>query len=130
MITDNLNDTIKQLNSLRKRQSKFICINDDISNYTETIKKLLFNFYNSFHPICSPLELCGRSVNEYLRVDEYKKHLKEIENIKVIIFSVTFTMILIVMLIYRKSFRKIYEKCIIQRRKEKLKLEKEKDHNN
>lgn len=130
MITDDLNETVKQLNSLRKRQSKFICINDDISNFTITIKQLILDFYNSFHPICSPLELCGRNVNEYLRVEEYKKYVEEKENMRILTLVVIFIVIIVVMIISRSLLKKLYDKCLINRSKEKLKLEKEKDHNN
>lgn len=66
MIGDDLNQTIlqvetdmrteRQLNSIRKRRSKFICVNDNVVNMTEEIKDALHEFYESFFPVPSQFE--------------------------------------------------------------------------
>lgn len=47
---------IEQLDSVRQRKSKFVCINDDLTEATPEMKDLIKNFYESFFPLPSQFE--------------------------------------------------------------------------
>lgn len=132
MINGILNVTLKQLNSLRQRQPKFICINDDISNNSLIFRKYLNDFYNSFHPIQSPLELKNK-YNKYLRYEDYIDDLfsNGIRKLVYIIIFIIFVIIILRMYIYYiyRYWNKIIEKCLINRKKIELSLNDDKIHN-
>lgn len=44
---------------MRKRQSKFICVNDNIANMTQPLRSALHAFYESFFPSPSQFERRG-----------------------------------------------------------------------
>ncbi len=73
MIGDNYTDTLNQLNSVRARQNKFICINDNMKHPSEKLLVVLEEFYISFFPIVSIFELPEGVSNPTLYVDEYRK---------------------------------------------------------
>ena len=56
MIKDDYFETQRQLDSVRKRKSKFVCINDDIQVKTTTHERIIRDFYESFFPIPSQFE--------------------------------------------------------------------------
>jgi uncharacterized Tic20 family protein len=72
MIGDNYTDTLNQLDSIRSRQSKFICINDNMKNPTPELEKALHDFFESFFPVPSQFELKPGIINPTLYWDEYK----------------------------------------------------------
>lgn len=57
MIGDDFNKTRDQLNSIRARRSKFVCVNDDMKNPTPELVQMLQDFYLSFFPFPSSFEL-------------------------------------------------------------------------
>jgi hypothetical protein len=71
MIGDNLTITLNQLNSVRYRKTKFICINDQMENPTTELKQILQDFYLSFFPFPSQFELPPSRMNPTLHYDEY-----------------------------------------------------------
>ena len=73
MIGDNATETIFQLDSVRARLSKFICINDNMKNPTPELEKVLQDFFEALFPIPSPFELPRTMSNPTLYLDEYKK---------------------------------------------------------
>lgn len=73
MIGDNLTLTRGQLDSVRARQSKFICINDNMHNPSEELQEVLKQFFESFYPTPSVFELPEGRRNPTLYWDEYKE---------------------------------------------------------
>jgi len=57
MIGDDFNRTIDQLNSIRARKTKFVCVNDDMQQPTPEMVEFLQAFYRSFFPHPSQFEL-------------------------------------------------------------------------
>ena len=57
MITEDYNKTMEQLDSIRARKSKFVCVNDDMTNPSPELLQELENFYLSFFPAPSQFEL-------------------------------------------------------------------------
>lgn len=50
MIGDSVEKARAQLNSIRARRSKFLCINDDMRDPPPEVQALLQHFYLSFFP--------------------------------------------------------------------------------
>jgi len=57
MITDDMNQTLQQLDSIRARKSKFVCVNDDMRDPSPELVQALADFYESFFPTPSQFEL-------------------------------------------------------------------------
>lgn len=73
MIGDNYTTTLAQLDSVRARQWKFVCINDNMENPSIKLEKALQDFYESFFPYPSIFELPKGKSNPTLYLDEYKR---------------------------------------------------------
>eukprot|EP00605_Chrysophyceae_sp_TOSAG23-4_P000023 GSChrysophyteH1.ASY1.ANO1.23.1 assembled CDS len=73
MIGDNYTDTLRQLDSVRERQPKFICINDNMVDPSQEVLSVLKDFFESFWPIPSRFELPSHVINSELHYDEYLK---------------------------------------------------------
>ena len=73
MIGDNYTISLSQLDSIRARQSKFICINDNMNNPTPEMERALRSFFESFFPEPSIFELPSGKSNPTLYLDEYKE---------------------------------------------------------
>jgi hypothetical protein len=73
MIGDNYTDSLRQLDSVRARQSKFVCINDNMQHPSKELEKVLQDFYESFFPLPSIFELDPGTRNPTLYHDEYMK---------------------------------------------------------
>jgi hypothetical protein len=71
MIGDNFTIALSQLDSVRARQSKFICINDNMKNPTPELEKALRSFYESFFPEPCLFELPPGASNPTLYLDKY-----------------------------------------------------------
>ena len=56
MISDDIADTQRQLDSVRRRKSKFVCINDDVKEKNEQLDAIIHDFYESFFPVPSQFE--------------------------------------------------------------------------
>ena len=56
---------------MRARQSKFICINDNIKNKTQELQDVISSFYESFFPMPSQFEKtdCTNSNDVLMNVD-------------------------------------------------------------
>ena len=72
MIGDNATETIIQLDSVRARLSKFMCINDNMKNPSPELEKALRDFFEALFPIPSSFELPQGKSNPTLYLDEYK----------------------------------------------------------
>eukprot|EP00981_Chlorochromonas_danica_P004547 scaffold912_cov187-Ochromonas_danica.AAC.25 len=71
MINDNYSTTVQQLDSIRARQSKFICVNDNMKHPSEELMGELRAFFLSFFPQPSIFELPKENSNPTLYLDEY-----------------------------------------------------------
>lgn len=80
MIGDNITNTLQQLNSVRYRKTKFICINDQMENPSPELKQILKDFYLSFFPYPSQFELPSYRRNPTLYYDEYLKLYPRIDS--------------------------------------------------
>lgn len=72
MIGDNYTQTLGQLDSIRARKSKFVCVNDNMKNPTRELEVALKSFFESFFPFKSQFELPDGHVNPTLYIDEYR----------------------------------------------------------
>jgi hypothetical protein len=75
MIGDNVTAVLTQLDSIRARQSKFICVNDNIQTTDPAalseLTSVLHDFFESFFPKPSQFELPAGVSNPTLYWDEY-----------------------------------------------------------
>lgn len=75
MLGDDYDVTRSQLDSIRARRVKFICINDNINAMTTELFGLLTDFFQAYYPRASRFELPKGTVNEFLRYEDYRRHL-------------------------------------------------------
>lgn len=73
MIGDNYTISLSQLDSVRARQSKFVCINDNMKNPPPELERALRSFYLSFFPEPCAFELPDEVRNPTLYLDEYRR---------------------------------------------------------
>ena len=73
MIDDNATHSIHQLDSIRARRSKFICINDNMRNPPPELVTALDQFFTAMYPIPSAFELPPGVRNPSLYTDELRK---------------------------------------------------------
>ena len=78
MVGDNATATRAQLDSVRARQSKFICINDNIQNSTPELDAILNDFFESFFPTPDIFELPEGESNPTQYLDEYQQRRRHI----------------------------------------------------
>ncbi len=71
MISDNYTLTLSQLDSIRMRQSKFICINDNMKEPSVKLMQALKDFFEAFWPTPSRFELPYGTRNAILEYDKY-----------------------------------------------------------
>jgi hypothetical protein len=77
MIGDNYTISLSQLDSVRARQSKFICINDNMKNPPPELERALRSFYESFFPEPCVFELPAGVRNPTLYLDEYQSRKRQ-----------------------------------------------------
>lgn len=75
MIGDDFNDAAGQLDSIRARKSKFICVNDNMNNPPIEVLQELRNFQLNLFPHKSQFELPLDRRNRFLYLDEYESHV-------------------------------------------------------
>eukprot|EP00505_MAST-04D_sp_SCG-Rhode-Island_P004436 Stramenopile-MAST_4_protein_4436 len=73
MIGDDYNKTRDQLDGIRAKRTKFICVNDDMHNPSPEVIGLLSDFYKSMFPKPSPFELPGGETNGGLDIYELRQ---------------------------------------------------------
>jgi len=71
MLGDDYDSTKRQLDSIRARRTKFVCVNDNVRVMTPALADLFEAFFLSFFPFPSSFELPPGKRNEYLRLDAY-----------------------------------------------------------
>ncbi|CAM9251979.1 unnamed protein product, partial [Ectocarpus fasciculatus] len=70
MIGDNYTESYSQLNSIRARKPKFVCINDNMKNPPEQLMKAFEDFFDAMYPFPSRFELPEGQINPSLYTDE------------------------------------------------------------
>lgn len=88
MITDDYNKTKDQLDSIRARKTKFVCVNDDMREAPEALQAMLRDFYLSFFPYPSQFELPAGEVNPYLHIGPLRAELQGRATGKVVAWTV------------------------------------------
>lgn len=73
MVGDDVNATLKQLDSIRARRSKFVCVNDNMKDPSAQVLAVLADFYDSFFPLPCQFELPPGRRNRFLRLDEHDR---------------------------------------------------------
>jgi len=71
MLDDDYNHTRTQLDSIRARRVKFICINDNINHMTPELFALLQDFFRAYYPKRSRFELPPGVRNTHLRLEDF-----------------------------------------------------------
>ena len=74
MVGSDWNKTRDQLDALRARPTKFVCLNDD--GITPSVQRLLKDYYDSMFAIPSPFELPPGEKNPSLYTDQMREILK------------------------------------------------------
>ncbi|KAG1679747.1 N-acetylglucosamine-1-phosphotransferase subunits alpha/beta [Nymphon striatum] len=100
MIGSNLSITSSQLDGIRKRPTKFICLNDNINHQNENAAKakaLVLDFYETLFPEPSMFELPPDQQNTFLDVFQLKEYTfyKQISQFAGILFVIFLTASLI-----------------------------------
>ena len=67
MLSDDYNETLKKLDSVRARKPKFICLNDNMHHPSGGLLRELRNFYEAMLPLRSQFELREGARNRCLR---------------------------------------------------------------
>lgn len=73
MVGDDLNHTQMQLDSIRARKPKFICVNDDMDTAPPETREALHLFYEALFPLSSQFELPEGQKNSELHWDVLRK---------------------------------------------------------
>ena len=73
MLSDDYNATRSQLDSIRARRTKFICVNDNVDDMTPELAALFRDFFASYYPRRSQFELPPGSRNRHLRLEAYER---------------------------------------------------------
>ena len=73
MLGDDYNGTKAQLDSIRARRTKFICVNDNVDSMTPQLAALFEDFFRAFYPKRSQFELPPGARNRHLRLDAYRR---------------------------------------------------------
>ena len=85
MIRDNASAVLQQLDAIRGKKKKFVCLNDNIDHSkkdADLIKALLVDFYQSLFPIPSQFELPQDYRNRFLHISDLNEWIEEREDIK------------------------------------------------
>ncbi|GBG32295.1 N-acetylglucosamine-1-phosphotransferase subunits alpha/beta [Hondaea fermentalgiana] len=75
MLGDDFVDVASQLDSIRARKPKFICVNDNMDHPSMEVLQELRNFQLALFPQKSSFELPLNRRNRFLYMDEYHSHL-------------------------------------------------------
>jgi len=73
MVGNNATGVEKQLDGIREKRHKFVCLNDNMNHSDPNVglvQKALHDFYESMYPLLSSYELPADKPNEYLHMDE------------------------------------------------------------
>ena len=77
MIGDDYNHTKEQLDGIRARRTKFVCVNDDMHNPSKELQDMLHDFYEALFALPSPFELPAGQRNPYLYTDKMRSYYNQ-----------------------------------------------------
>jgi UDP-N-acetylglucosamine-lysosomal-enzyme len=75
MVGDDFNKTTEQLDAVRAKRPKFVCLNDNMKVAPPHVIAVLRNFLESYYGTPSPMELPPGSDNPYLYIEPLRKAL-------------------------------------------------------
>ena len=73
MVGDDYNVTKEQLDGIRAKRTKFICVNDDMHHPSKELQEMLHQFYQALFFKPSPFELPQGEINPYLNTDKMRE---------------------------------------------------------
>ncbi|GIY39560.1 hypothetical protein CDAR_539301 [Caerostris darwini] len=106
MIHNNLSQVLGQIDDLRKRPKKFVCLNDNMNHGTqeaELIRTVIQDFYESLFPVKSRFELSPEYRNKFLYVHELREWRKTRDKIRIVAYATLGILILFTLLSFWKS---------------------------
>lgn len=108
MLGDNFTETLNKLDSIRRKRSKFICINDDMQTAPPKTQEALREFLNALFPRVSSFELKGGKTNQFLYLNDYRKSKENENRIQAykIGASTSFLLVLCIALISAAKFKR------------------------
>ncbi|XP_018323568.1 N-acetylglucosamine-1-phosphotransferase subunits alpha/beta [Agrilus planipennis] len=76
MLTSNVSQVVGHLDEIRREPKKFVCLNDNMDNYSESenemVRAILYDFYLSLFPNPSRFELPNDLRNRFVYIDELR----------------------------------------------------------
>lgn len=114
MIRDDVKQVKKELDDIRYRQPKFICLNDDMNKTAPNpeVVKALHNFYQWYFPERSDFELPEGQENPFLYIDELREFYQKKKREKILIYASLFLLIIgliSIIVIFRKPKKDVTE---------------------
>ncbi|CAM1302043.1 Uncharacterised protein g3139 [Pycnogonum litorale] len=109
MLESNVTNILNQLDSVRKKPTKFICLNDNINHRhkdAKIIKTFIRDFFESMYPTRSRFELPSNYRNQFGHIDELRSFLAYKKTVKIALFVALVLFILIVLLVYSKCLER------------------------
>lgn len=97
----------EELNELRSRRRKFLCLNDNLEhgvNVTRdaALRRLLKQFFSSLYPLPSTFERPAGQVNRFLYIDQYRAWRRDVDSAGDLYFSLSYLFILINVILFLK----------------------------
>ena len=77
MIGDDYNHTKEQLDGIRAKRTKFICVNDDMHHPSVALQDMLHDFYEAMFAKPSPFELPKGKTNAYLNTNKMRSYFQD-----------------------------------------------------
>jgi len=108
MVPTNESLALKQIDGIRRRKQKFVCLNDNLNHSdpeSEKVVKILHDFYKSmfYHP--SQFELPPNVVNKYLYISDLLKSQEEIRSKKKLIVYIGIAIIILLIILCKTGPR-------------------------
>ncbi|EDO40260.1 predicted protein [Nematostella vectensis] len=120
MIRDNVTVVLNQMDGIRAKRRKFICLNDNLDHDSDThlAKALLVDLYESLFPIPSQFELKQGYRNRFLYMDGLRAHQREVAASQYRAHSLIACGVLVVFLVLfrRKIVMLVSRLCPLRRR--------------
>ena len=101
------NETLleQELNDLRSKRKKFICLNDNLEHGVNAtrdanLRRILYQFYTSMLPVRSQFELPQGEHNRYLYMDQYTTWKRELNTKSLLYYSCSYLFIIINVILF------------------------------
>jgi UDP-N-acetylglucosamine-lysosomal-enzyme len=97
MIGDDYNHTKEQLDGIRAKRTKFICVNDDMHDPSKELQDMLHNFYEALFALPSPFELPKGTVNPYLKTNQMRAYYEELHHKRMLCYWILIIVAVVVL---------------------------------